>query len=120
MIFFRYGALFMFLGVVMGAFGGHALKQSLSEEAQRIYAIGVLYQLIHALGLLAVGWMATLKPNEALIRQAGLAFVIGITLFSGSLYLLSITGIKKFGMITPVGGLSFLAGWLLLALAAKP
>ncbi len=120
MIFFRYGALFMFLGVVMGAFGGHALKYSLLEESQHIYHIAVLYHLIHALGLLAVGWLSTLKPNEMLVRQAGLAFVVGIVLFSGSLYLLSITGIKKFGMITPIGGLSFLAGWLMIALAAKP
>lgn len=120
MIWFRYGALFMFLGIILGAFGGHGLKHTLSEEAQHVYHIGVLYHLIHAIGLLAVGWLATLKPAEGLIRQAGWAFVIGIVLFSGSLYLLSITGVKKLGMITPLGGLSFLAGWLLLALAAKP
>ena len=115
----KWGSLLMFLGVVMGAFGGHALKQSLSEEMQKIYHIGVFYHIIHALALFVVAWLSTVKPMTAGIQQAGWAFACGILLFSGSLYALSITGIRTFGMITPLGGLSFLAGWLLLALNAK-
>ena len=119
MVWFRYGSLLMFLGVVLGAFGAHALKGSLSEEGKAVYHTAVLYHLIHSLGLLAVGWLATLKPTEPMIRNAGWAFIIGILLFSGSLYLLAVTGMKKLGIITPFGGLAFLAGWLFLALSAK-
>ena len=115
----RWGSLLMFLGIAMGAFGGHALKQSLSEEMQKVYHIGVFYHIVHALALFAVAWLSSIKPMAAGIQQAGWAFVVGIFLFSGSLYALSITGMRQLGMITPLGGLSFLAGWLLLALNAK-
>ena len=111
--------MFMFLGIAMGAFGGHALKGSLSEEMQKIYHIGVFYHIVHALALFAVVWLSTVKPMAGGIAQVGWAFAAGIVLFSGSLYLLSITGIRQLGMITPVGGLCFLAGWLLLAINAK-
>ena len=109
----------MFLGVAFGAFGAHGLKDTLTQEGKQVYQTAVLYHLIHGLALLAVGWLATLKPMEPLIQRAGWAFVIGIVLFSGSLYLLAVTGIKKLGLITPFGGLAFLLGWLLLALAVK-
>lgn len=109
----------MLAGVALGAFGAHGLKGTLSPESKQIYQTAVLYHLIHGLGLLAVGWIATLKPAERLPGYAGWAFVIGVVLFSGSLYLLSVTGIKKLGMITPLGGLAFLLGWLFLALAAR-
>lgn len=115
----RWGSLILFLGVALGAFGAHGLKDALSQDAKHIYHTAVLYQLIHGLGLLAVGWLATLKPGDGLVRNAGAAFVLGIALFSGSLYLLSLTGVKKFGMITPFGGLAFLLGWVWLALAAR-
>ena len=118
MVWFRYGSLLMLLGVALGAFGAHGLKESLSAEGKPVYQTAVLYHLIHGLALLAVGWLATLKPMEPMIPRAGWAFVIGIVLFSGSLYLLSVTGIKKLGMITPLGGLAFLFGWLWLALSA--
>lgn len=111
--------MFMFLGVCMGAFGGHALKSSLSEEMQKVYHIAVFYHIVHALGLFAVAWLASARPMAGGIAQAGWAFIIGIVLFSGSLYCLSITGVRQLGMITPLGGLSFLAGWLLLAINAK-
>ena len=110
----------MFLGVIFGAFGAHALKDTLTQEGKTTYQTAVLYHLVHGLALLAVGWLATLKPREPMIDKAGWAFVIGILLFSGSLYLLSLTGIKKVGMITPLGGLAFLIGWFCLALAARP
>ena len=108
----------MLLGVALGAFGVHGLKDALSAEGKQTYQTAVLYHLIHGLALLAVGWLALLKPNEAMVRNAGWAFVLGIVLFSGSLYLLSVTGIRKLGIITPFGGLAFLLGWLCLALAA--
>ena len=109
----------MLLGVALGAFGAHGLKDALSPEARQTYQTAVLYQLIHGLALLAVGWLATLKPMEPLVRTAGWAFVIGVVLFSGSLYLLSVSGAKKLGMITPFGGLAFLLGWICLAIAAR-
>jgi len=115
----RYGSLIMLVGVAMGAFGAHALKDALSEEGKRAFQTGVLYHLVHGLGLLAVGWLATLRPSEPLIDRAGWAFVLGIVLFSGSLYLLSVTGMKKLGAITPVGGLAFMIGWVCLALSAR-
>ena len=118
MAWIRYGSLLMFLGVLLGAFGAHGLKDTLSAEGKHAYQTAVLYHLIHGLALLAVGWLATVKPAEPLVKSAGWAFVIGIVLFSGSLYVLSVTGIKKLGIITPFGGLSFLIGWLCLALAA--
>lgn len=114
----RSGSLLMFLGVALGAFGAHGLKGVLSAEGRPVYQTAVLYHLLHGLALLAVGWMATVKPNAPLVRQAGWAFVIGILLFSGSLYVLSLTGIKKLGIVTPFGGLAFLIGWLFLALSA--
>ncbi len=115
----RYGSLVMFLGVALGAFGAHGLKDTLSAEGKQVYQTAVLYHLIHGLALLAVGWLAILKPTEPLVRTAGWAFLLGILLFSGSLYALAVTGIRKLGMITPLGGLAFLAGWLCLLLAAK-
>ncbi len=119
MMWVRWGSVLMGLGVICGAFGGHALKTRLSAEMHQIYQVGVWYHLIHGLALLAVGWLATLKPAEVLVRLAGWSFVLGVILFSGSLYLLSLTGIKKFGMVTPLGGLAFLAGWACLAAAAR-
>ena len=120
MLWIRLGSMLMFLGVAAGAFGAHALKESLTPEGKSVYQTAVLYHLIHGLALMAAGWLAVLKPYEPLAGKAALAFLAGIVLFSGSLYLLSLTGIKKLGLITPFGGLAFLAGWLLLALAAKP
>ncbi len=117
MIWIRCGSLLMFLGVALGAFGAHGLKDTLSAEARPVYQTAVLYHLIHGMALLAVGWLATLKPNSPVVRQAGWAFVIGIVLFSGSLYALSLTGIKKLGIVTPFGGLALLVGWLFLTLA---
>ena len=119
MLWIKYGSLLMFLGVALGAFGAHGLRDVLSAEAKQTYQTAVLYHLVHALGLLTVGWVAILKPSEPMVRTAGLAFLFGIALFSGSLYLLSVTGIKKLGLITPFGGLAFLVGWVCLAIAAQ-
>ncbi len=119
MLWVQVGCLVMLLGVALGAFGAHGLKQILSPDGKLVYQTAVLYHLIHGLGLLAVGWLSTLKPAEPLIRIAGWAFVAGVVVFSGSLYLLAVTGAKKLGMITPLGGLAFLVGWTALALSAR-
>ena len=120
MIWIRLGSILLFLGVGLGAFAAHGLKGKLSTEAMEIYHTAVLYHFIHGLGLLTVGWLATLKPNDKCVRVAGWTFLTGIILFSGSLYLLAITGETKLGIITPFGGLAFLTGWDCLALAARP
>ena len=109
----------MFLGVALGAFGAHGLQGVLTPEAKPIYHTAVLYHLIHGLGLVLVGLVAMLKPGASWLRAAGCGFVVGTTLFSGSLYLLSVTSIKKLGMITPIGGFLLLIGWLCLAIAAN-
>ncbi len=119
MSWMRYGSLLMMLGVALGAFGAHGLKDTLTPEGKQVYQTAVLYHLIHGLALFAIGWLSILKPTETLVRAAGWAFLLGILLFSGSLYALAVTGIRKLGMITPFGGLSFLIGWLCLFLAAK-
>jgi len=107
-----------FLGVAGGAFGAHALKAHLSPERMEIWHTAVLYQLIHAVALLAVGLASGVLPGRALLAGAGIAFIAGIVLFSGSLYALALSGVRILGAITPLGGLAFLVGWLLLALAA--
>jgi len=111
------GSLFGALGVIVGAFGAHALKAKLSVDQLAIYDTGARYHLIHALALIAVSFASTKWPH-GLAKIAGWFFVAGIILFSGSLYLLSITGIKILGAITPFGGLALIIGWLLLAYTA--
>ena len=111
----RIGAIFMFLGVFLGAFGSHALKGKLDAHSLEIYKTAVMYHLIHALGILVVANLTSLI-NDQKIQWAGICLVTGIILFSGSLYLLAMTGQKWLGAITPLGGLSFLAAWILIAL----
>jgi len=108
------GAIFMALGVLLGAFGAHALKKILSPEMLDVYKTGVEYQFYHALGLLAIGLIGFYIESKWL-RWSGILLIIGIIIFSGSLYALSISGIKILGAITPIGGLSFVAGWICLA-----
>ena len=110
------GAVFMALGVLLGAFGAHALKNILSPEMLAVYKTGVEYQFYHALGLLLIGLIG-FHIKSKYLSWAGLFITIGIILFSGSLYVLTLSGIKAIGAITPVGGLSFVSGWILLALA---
>lgn len=110
------GALLMALAVLLGAFGAHALKARLSPEMLAIYKTGVDYHFYHALGLLLVGSTGYHVKSKWLNRAGGL-HIAGIFLFSGSLYLLSLTEIKGIGIITPIGGLSFVAGWICLAIA---
>jgi len=97
----------------MGAFGAHALKGRLDDYSQGIYAKAVLYQMFHTMGIFVVGLIMKVDPKNSL-NIAGVCFSLGIALFSGSLYLLAITGNKWLGMVTPFGGLCFIAGWVVL------
>jgi|SRR5450830_784007 uncharacterized membrane protein YgdD (TMEM256/DUF423 family) len=115
--FLLLAAFFGFTGVALGAFAAHGLKDRLSAEYLAIFHTGVTYQLVHALALFGVALLATHIPGR-LVTWAGLSFAIGIILFSGSLYLLTLTGVSKLGIITPFGGLGFLIGWFCLGLAA--
>ncbi len=116
-VFFALGCLSGFLAVGLGAFGAHALKTRLSPELLSTFEVGVRYQMYHALALLAVGWAATRWPGT-FVNASGWLFVAGTVVFSGSLYVLSLTGMRWLGAITPIGGAAFLAGWLCLAWAA--
>ena len=115
--FLMLAAFFGFTGVGLGAFAAHGLKNRLSAEYLAIFHTGVTYQLVHALALLGIAALATQVPGR-LVTWAGASFTVGILLFSGSLYVLTLTGISKLGIITPFGGLAFLVGWFCLGLAA--
>ena len=105
----------MALGVLFGAFGAHALKKILSPEMLVVYKTGVEYQFYHALGLLLIGLIG-FRIESKWLRWSGILLIGGIVIFSGSLYALSISGIKILGAITPIGGLAFVAGWICLAI----
>ncbi len=106
------GAVLMFLAVALGAFAAHGLKARLTPEMLTVFETGVRYHVYHALALLALG--AARGPDKA-----GWCFIAGIVVFSGSLYVLALTGEKRLGMITPLGGLLFLAGWVIFALKPR-
>jgi uncharacterized membrane protein YgdD (TMEM256/DUF423 family) len=111
--FFISGAIAAFIAVALGAFGAHSLRTKLSPEMLNIFEVGVRYQMYHALGLIAVAWAITRWP-EANLNAAGWAFIVGIVIFSGSLYLLTLTDTRWLGAITPIGGIAFLIGWAIL------
>ena len=115
-VFILAGALAGFLGVGAGAFGAHALRSRLEPRAFEVYEVAVRYQLIHALALLAAAWVLSRSPG-LWARSSGGLFLLGIVLFSGSLYVVSLAGIKAAGVLTPLGGAAFLAGWLCLGVA---
>ena len=115
--FLMLAAFFGFTGVALGAFAAHGLKNRLSAEYLAIFHTGVLYQLIHALALFGVAILA-IQIQGRLVTYAGISFALGILLFSGSLYLLTLTGVSKLGIITPIGGLFFLIGWFILGWTA--
>lgn len=106
-----------FTGVALGAFAAHGLKHKLTSDYLAVFQTGTHYQLVHALALFGVGLLALHVPGR-LVNLAGTAFAVGIVLFSGSLYGLTLSGIGKLGMITPFGGVAFLVGWLCLGLSA--
>ncbi len=117
-LFIFLGALNGALAVALGAFGAHGLRGKLSAELLAVYHTGAQYHTTHALGLILVGIVAHWLPESALLRWTGWSFLLGIVLFSGSLYGLSVTGLRGLGAITPFGGLAFIIGWVLFALAA--
>ncbi|WP_372950669.1 DUF423 domain-containing protein [Mariniphaga sp.] len=104
------------LAVALGAFGAHGLKSQLSTDMMQTYKTGVDYHFYHALGLLLIGILAVSFPSE-LLKWSAILLMAGIILFSGSLYVLAVSGIKWLGAVTPVGGLSFIAGWVMLFFA---
>ncbi|HEV8343442.1 MAG TPA: DUF423 domain-containing protein [Candidatus Binatia bacterium] len=115
--FFIAGSISALLAVALGAFAAHGLRNKLTPEMLTIFETGVRYQMYHALALLGVAWASTRWPGGS-ITAAGWLFILGTILFSGSLYLLSLTGVRWLGAITPIGGAAFLLGWLLLAWGA--
>ncbi|HBB30678.1 MAG TPA: DUF423 domain-containing protein [Cyanobacteria bacterium UBA8803] len=118
-IFLFVAAVLGGLAVALGAFAAHALKESLSERAIEIFDTGTRYQIYHSLALLMVALLLNVaEAGQSTLVVAGSAFIIGMAIFSGSLYALSLTGIKWLGAITPLGGLAFLVGWSCLAIAA--
>jgi uncharacterized membrane protein YgdD (TMEM256/DUF423 family) len=112
---FSISALLGFLSVALGAFGAHALKNIFSPEVLSIYQTGVNYQIYHSLASL-FSCLAFRLTGESYFKYASIIYIFGILLFSGSLYLITFTGIKKFGLITPAGGVLFLLGWILIFL----
>ena len=118
-LFFLLGSASALLAVALGAFAAHGLKARLAPEALATFEVGVRYHMYHALALLATAWAASRFAGTA-VAAAGWLFVAGTLLFSGSLYLLALSGEKWLGAVTPFGGLAFLAGWACLAAAAWP
>ena len=114
-LFIGLGALSAFISVAAGAFGAHALKQVLDTDMLAVYHTAVDYQFFHSLGLIVIGILHKISPRHCQAISAW-TMLAGIIIFSGSLYILSTTGIKWLGMITPIGGICFLAAWLILAL----
>ncbi|MGR8941947.1 MAG: DUF423 domain-containing protein [Gammaproteobacteria bacterium] len=117
-LFLFFGAFSALIGVAMGAFGAHGLKNVISPEMLTVYQTGVSYQMWHALGLIGIALARRHDPDSRLLHWTGWLLFAGIVLFSGSLYLLAILDLKWLGMITPFGGASFLLAWLLLAVYA--
>ncbi len=113
--FLLLGSISAFIGVAMGAFGAHALRSELVPRMLEIYQTAVDYQMWHALGLVMIGMLLRFNDESKLLRWAGWLMFIGIVVFSGSLYMLSITGIRWLGAITPIGGIALLMAWLLMA-----
>tara|TARA_R110001592_G_scaffold363043_1_gene679658 strand:+ start:144990 stop:145367 length:378 start_codon:yes stop_codon:yes gene_type:complete len=117
-MFITLASLSGMLAVAFGAFGAHALKNRLDDYAMGVFQTAVQYHFYHSLALLAVGVIALSHPQVALLRSSGWLFAVGIVVFSGSLYLLSFSGLRWLGAVTPIGGLAFIAGWACLAAAS--
>ena len=114
-LFLTLASLSGMTAVIFGAFGAHALKNRLDEYSLGVFETAVQYHFYHSLALLAVGVIALQQPQTTLLKTSGWLFFLGILVFSGSLYILSITGVKWLGAITPLGGLALIVGWACLA-----
>ena len=117
-LFIIIGAINAFLAVALGAFGAHGLEGKVEPKYLEIWKTGVTYQMFHATGILIIGILLGKLPATSLLSWSGWLMLIGIILFSGSLYVLTLTKISVLGAITPLGGVSFLAAWVLLIIAA--
>ncbi|MBP3039211.1 DUF423 domain-containing protein [Bacillaceae bacterium Marseille-Q3522] len=117
-LFILLGAVNAFLSVALGAFGAHGLEGKLEPKYLETWKTAVNYQMFHATGLFIIGILLGKTPGSSLLSWSGWVMLIGVILFSGSLYVLSLTQIKVLGAITPFGGIAFLTAWLLLAIAA--
>ena len=115
-LFFSIGCALGLAGVALGAFGAHALKARLAPEQLATLEVGVRYQLIHAIALLAVAWACTRWPGKT-AQASGWLFIAGTLLFSGSLYVITLGGVRGLGLLTPIGGVALLLGWLCLLAA---
>ena len=115
--FLLLGSISAFIGVAAGAFGAHGLEARLPAELLAVYETGVRYELVHAVALLFIGLAADRWPKAGWAR-AGWMFLVGTVLFSGSLYILALTGARALGAVTPLGGLCFLLGWIFSVSAA--
>ena len=116
-LLFSAGTIFGFFTVLLGAFGAHGLKKTLTPDMLAIFETGVRYQAYHTFALLACAWAVSAFYPPRVIRAAA-CFTAGIIIFSGSLYILAITGLKKWGAVTPVGGVLLMLGWIFLFLSA--
>lgn len=115
-LFLIIGSMNMLIAVSLGAFGAHGLQSKLSEKMFNVYQTGVLYHLIHSLGIVIIAVIIAVVGDAGLLKWSGFIMLVGVILFSGSLYVLSISGKKIFGAVTPLGGVCFLVSWLLLAI----
>jgi uncharacterized membrane protein YgdD (TMEM256/DUF423 family) len=118
MVWIRVGAIIGGLGVIAGAFGAHGLKGTLDSHALEVFETAARYQMYHAPALLAVGLLALTGRRGMALSVSGWMFLVGILIFSGTLYALAFTGIRWLGMITPIGGLALIVGWFALASTA--
>ena len=116
-LFLAIGAIAMLAAVALGAFGAHALKAQIAPDVLAVYRTGVEYHFYHAIGLLIVGLAAQRLPDSNWLRAAGWLMLAGIVIFSGSLYLLAVTGVRAFGAVTPVGGVAFMLAWVTFGIA---
>lgn len=118
-LFLTLASVSALFAVAFGAFGAHALKSRLDASAMATFETASQYHFYHSLALLAVGLIALSQPHTLMLRTSGWLFFVGIVIFSGSLYVLSISGLRWLGAITPIGGLAFMGGWLCLAIASS-
>ncbi|MUG66179.1 MULTISPECIES: DUF423 domain-containing protein [Paenibacillus] len=117
-MFIAWGAVLMALSVAIGAFGAHMLEDRIGADALAVYETGVHYHMIHGIAILITGLLAGVSGNSRGLFWVGTLFIVGTIIFSGSLYVLSISGIKWLGAITPIGGTAFIAGWIALMVSA--
>jgi uncharacterized membrane protein YgdD (TMEM256/DUF423 family) len=117
-LFLIIGAINAMLAVALGAFGAHGLEGKISEKYLEVWKTGVQYQMFHAMGLFVIAFLLSKFPQSSLLTASGWIMFAGIVLFSGSLYVLSTSGIKVLGAITPLGGVAFVVAWILIVVAA--